>query len=149
MLRCSVRRAAGLALLVLLGGAAGCGKQATTVTGKVTYKGRALTSGDVLFLSDNDTLTRAPIGPDGTYTARGVPVGPAKLGVDNPPPPRDPAATSGLPPAKDSSNDPEVKELKERAAHYVATPKHYRDPKQSGLTYTVQTGSQTHNIDLQ
>jgi hypothetical protein len=141
-----VRRTARLAALVLLAGAAvGCGKS-TTVSGKVTHKGKLVTSGDVLFLSEDGRETRGPIGADGTYTARGVPVGPAMVGVDNPPPAA--PSGSGLPPSKDTSNDPEVKEMKERAARYVATPKQYRDPKQSGLTYTVQSGSQTHDIDL-
>jgi hypothetical protein len=147
MLRSWVRSTVRLAALVLLAGAAaGCAKSQVTVSGKVTHKGKSVTSGEVLFLSENGALTRASIGADGTYTARGVPVGPAKVGVDNPPPTESPAP--GLPPSKDASNDPEVKELKERAARYVATPKQYRDPKQSGLTYTVQPGSQTHDIDL-
>jgi hypothetical protein len=147
MLRSWVRRAAERAVLLLLAGVgAGCGKSEVTVSGKVTHKGKAVTTGEVLFLSEDGRVTHGPVGADGTYTARGVPVGPAKVGVDNPPPA--PPSTPGLPPTKDAANDPEMKELKERAARYVPTPSRYRDPKQSGLTYTVRPGSQTHDIDL-
>jgi len=107
LLRNWVRGTAGLAVLVLLAGAAaGCGKT-VTISGKVTHKGKAVTTGEVLFLSDNSALTRALIAVDGTYTAKGVPVGPDKVGVDNPPP-AGPSAP-GLPPGKDASDDPEVK----------------------------------------
>ncbi len=141
------RGAARLGGLVLLAGAvAGCGSRSgATVSGTVRYKGKPVTSGEVVFLcQDGKVSVRAPIGADGSYTAHDVPVGPAKLGVDNPPPAGGPAAPAGGAPA----NDPEAREMKERASHYVATPPRYAAPEESGLSYTVTSGSQKHDIDL-
>jgi hypothetical protein len=145
----SVRRAARWVGLVLLAGAvAGCGgKSGATVSGTVSYKGKPVTSGEVVFLSpDGKATVRAPIGPDGTYTAQHVPVGPAKLGVDNPPPAGNLGAAEVEKPA---ANDPEVQEMKAKASHYAATPPRYADPNQSGLSYTVTAGTQKHDIPLQ
>jgi hypothetical protein len=152
MLSSWVRHAARWGGLLLLAGAvAGCGgKSGATVSGSVSYKGKPVTSGEVVFLSpDGKASVRAAIGPDGTYTAKNVPVGPAKLAVDNPAPAG--AAAAGRAPAGKAppANDPEVQEMKEKASHYVATPPRYADPNQSGLSYTVTSGTQKHDVPLQ
>jgi hypothetical protein len=140
------------ALLLLAGALAGCGgKSRATVSGAVSYKGKPVTSGEVVFLcQDGKAAVRAAIGPDGSYTAQNVPVGPAKLGVDNPAPAGGAQTAVGKSPARKApANDPEVQEMKEKASHYVATPPRYTDPKQSGLSYSVTAGTQKHDIALQ
>src|SRR5262245_2949554 len=64
----------------LLAGACGCADTAT-VTGKVSYRGRPVTYGSVIFLSADKTARSGVIGPDGTYTVEGVHPGQAKVGV--------------------------------------------------------------------
>ncbi len=135
------------ALLVLAAAAGGCGKSTATLSGTVTYRGRPVTSGEVVFLAEGGAASvHAPIGPDGRYTVKGVPRGTANVAVDNPPPSW--YATPGwrLPAAL--ANDPEVRDARALAAHYVPTPPRYRDPNQSGLTCTVGRGSQSHDIAL-
>jgi hypothetical protein len=70
------RRAALLAALIpILGSGSGCGvpeasaKLATTVpvSGKVTYKGKPLTHGTVVFEPDAGREAHGEIGPDGVY----------------------------------------------------------------------------------
>jgi len=134
------------ALLLLAAAAGGCHKSTATLSGTVTDRGRPVTSGEVVFLAEGGTASaHAPIGPDGRYTVTGVPRGTARVGVDNPPPPW--YATGQRLPAALAS-DPEVREAREQAAHYVPTPPRYRDPNHSGLTCTVTGGSQSHDIDL-
>jgi hypothetical protein len=132
--------------LVLAAAAGGCGRPTASLSGTVTYCGRPVTSGEVVFLAaDGRASAHAPIGPDGRYTVEGAPVGDARVAVDNPPPswfatgPRLPAAPA---------NDPEVREALAQAARYVPTPPRYRDPNRSGLTHTVEKGRQTYDIAL-
>src|SRR5262249_61153005 len=65
--------------LALLAGACGCAR--TTVQGTVTYRGRPVTHGSVIFLSADRTVRSGVIGPTGTYTVTGVHPGPVKIGV--------------------------------------------------------------------
>src|SRR4051812_44690714 len=76
----------GLAALLVLG-VSGCGGTAT-VSGKVTYNGRPVTSGTVVFMdADGRPSPPAYIQADGTYSASNVPVGAVRVAIDNPPPP--------------------------------------------------------------
>jgi hypothetical protein len=134
------------ALLVLAAAAGGCGRSTATLSGTVTYRGRPVTSGEVVFLAaDGRAAAHAPIDPDGRYTVQGVPPGEARVAVDNAPPSWY-ATFSRLPATL--ANDPEVREARAQAARYVPTPPRYRDPNQSGLTHTVEKGSQTYDIAL-
>lgn len=122
---------------------AGCARPRASVSGKVTYKGKPVTSGNVVIVGqDGKASPPGPIQPDGTYAIAGAPVGSVTAAVDNPPPAEPP------PNAPKNSNDPEVKQDKELAARYVATPDQYKDPKKSGLQHDLQSGSNTWNIEL-
>jgi len=77
----TISRTAAAAILLLAAGltVAGCGKkrQFGEVYGKVTFRGNAVTKGDVVFADDEwGTFMRAPIQPDGSYELR-----PGKGGV--------------------------------------------------------------------
>jgi hypothetical protein len=136
---CWVALAAGVCL-------PGCGRSAPTVSGKVSYRGRPVTSGVVVFVGAGGKASRpAVIKEDGSYTATGVPVGPVKVAVDNPPPLGRVWGNSAAPPA----NDPEVQEAARRAASYVPTPHHYGDANQSGLSTTLKSGKNAYDIQLQ
>jgi hypothetical protein len=68
-------------LVVALLAASGCGGNNATMSGKVTYKGRAVTSGSVVVLNPDNTASKGEIQPDGTYTVSDVARGHVKIGV--------------------------------------------------------------------
>jgi hypothetical protein len=144
--------------LALLPPVAGCSGSAT-ITGKVTYQGRPLTAGTVLFTSTKGRGTRtAQIGEDGTYTITNMPTGPAKIAVETksaqPPPSRpfeaDPRAgarpPAGAPLPEGAKATVYGDPSKVRTAEPI--PEHYANPDESGLTYTVKGGKQELPIDL-
>ena len=135
-----------LALLLALA-AAGCGgRKAAKVTGKVTYRGKALTMGSVVLVSeDGQTSVRGAIQPDGTYEITKAPVGKAQAAVSNPPPP----GARGGQPLAGAPNDEEARQARALASQYVPTPEKYNDPKTSGLSYDIPSGGRTLDIDLQ
>jgi hypothetical protein len=140
-----------MALLAAL--AAGCGSSKGTVTGKVTYNGNPVPGGQVFFVLPDTPPVFAKIGPDGSYTAKDVPVGEATVCVetDSVKSAGGGAATPQYKPPKDA--DPNVYDPSIQSApvggKYVAIPSEYGDPATSTLRYTVKDGDQTHNIDLQ
>jgi hypothetical protein len=139
--RSSVRLAALLVAAASVG-ILGCTKRTATITGKVTYNNKPVTSGEVVFQAqDGSVSAHAPIRPDGSFTVTNAPVGPVQVAVDNPPPAKVQATSK-------SKNDPEVREAWQQAAHYVVTPPKYGDPKQSGLHFDAKPGSNECNITL-
>lgn len=134
-----------LALVFFLPGLVGCGgKKNGIVLGKVTYKGQPLGNGTVVFIGADNQGGSSPIAPDGTYKVVNAPSGSVTITVEsNPPPPR--ANTVNMPKMPEMPGMPKQPE----AGKYVRIPDKYRNPKQSGLTYTVQSGKQTHDIVLE
>jgi hypothetical protein len=139
-------RALGTALLLAALALTGCRASVATVSGTVTYRGKPVTSGTVVFVGEDHRVSLpAPIQADGTYTARRVPVGSVKVVVDNPRPVFIGRSSGGPRPTVD---DPEVTANREVAAHYVPTPPKYRDPDQSGITLEVHGGTNPFDITL-
>jgi hypothetical protein len=144
-----------LALAPLL---VGCSSKGT-LSGKVFYKGNPLPGGTVTFEQQFGAFNSA-IKDDGSYQVTGLEPGPATITVSSPDPPASP------PPGK-SSMEASVEKAKSRkveippevAKHlgdpdaarrrYMSIPSKYKDPKQSGLTYTVKGGSQSYDIQLE
>ena len=152
-----VRLAAGLLLLGLVG-AAGCAGKGD-VSGQVTYSGKPLPAGRITFLCEagNRPAISATI-TDGQYTGSGCPAGPAKVAVDTCPPHTDvnlkavPAAMKTMMAdmkEKTKERMPEGAETYETApGKYVKIPPRYANPEQSGLTCTVTSGKQQHDVAL-
>ncbi|HMF11173.1 MAG TPA: hypothetical protein VKE94_02675 [Gemmataceae bacterium] len=115
-------------LLVALLTAAGCGKPTGTISGKVYFKDKPLSSGIVTFLTTTDAY-RGFIKDDGSYTVSKVPVGDVTIIVTVNPQPN-PAAKSA------SQSKP------------VTIPEKYGDPKTSGQKHTVTAGDQQKDIKL-
>ena len=69
-----------LLLPILLATICGCGS-AARVTGKVTYQGRPVKYGSVIFLSADKTARFGVIEPDGSYTVESVPSGTVTIAV--------------------------------------------------------------------
>lgn len=115
----------------------GCGGSSSTVSGKISHKGKPLNSGQILFQSEEGTVQSAEIQSDGTYTVTGLPAGKAKIAVNvSPPPPKGPDGISADEPGTFEANP-------------VLVPPKYGKVETSELTYEVTGGSQTNDIDLE
>jgi hypothetical protein len=135
-------------LLVL---AAGCGKKeaydTAEVTGRVLFNGEPLPGGRVTFVAvKGGTAVPGTIDEKGNYKVQ-APVGEVQISVDN----------SGLDPLKGGRmgsrslpplKRPGQKEPETLKGTYVPIPNKYYDPTKSGLTYTVKSESQKHDIEL-
>jgi hypothetical protein len=137
-------------LTLFLGAAVtGCGGSTATVSGRVSYRGVALTNGGVMFHGADGSTAYGGIGPDGSYTARNVPRGPVRISVNvpmsAPPPARLPRGvlTSQLP---GGWAVPQLSRPGEGAT--VPIPARYGRPESSGLSCVVEAGSQQDDIDL-
>lgn len=153
----------GMSLLL---SAAGCGSRGT-VSGKVLYKGKPLPGGGVIFIHDRGAFS-SPIQEDGSYRIDKVPVGPVKITLTGPAGannrvmgamPRgvqaEKAKKNMVPVASEEKGPkalmaemigPKASQGKKPG---VIIPRKYGNPEESGLTYTVGSGSQTYNIELE
>lgn len=128
----------------------GCGSKGA-ISGKITYQGKPLSAGSrVMFYDEKGSVFAADIQSGGSYTVDKVTPGPVQISFYVPPPisqtkqkliPRvskDLQLPGGVTPKKDIGATAETTPL----------PSKYKDPKTSGITYTVTSGKQEHNIDL-
>jgi hypothetical protein len=132
----------------------GCGSSGS-VSGKVSYKGEPLGGGVVVFTStEGKSSASAQIGPDGQYSIDKIPAGPVKISVETnsaKPAKAPPRGALPTPPAGAMPKDIDPSKYNQASqpkGKYVAIPENYADPEKSGLTYTVTSGPQTHEIDL-
>ncbi|HKI33371.1 MAG TPA: hypothetical protein VKA46_16070 [Gemmataceae bacterium] len=131
--------ALGLVLLGLLP-SAGCSRpQVAKVSGKVTFQKKTVPSGTVTFLSDDNRVETAEIQEDGSYTMAKAPVGPVKIAVTTYQPwaPPTKSQVPGQPPEAPPAQKP-----------FVKVPDTYRNPETSGLTWVVELGEHTHDLEL-
>jgi len=132
----------------------GCGKRQAAVKGKVTFNGQPLTAGSVAFVGSGRSASGI-IKSDGTYAVMDAPVGEVTITVQTPPlPPGGMGAMMGGK-TKRPSGVPEMpKEMRppgdegEKDIRIVPAPEKYNTVEKSTLKYTVQPGSQDHNIEL-
>ncbi len=124
----AVRSAAGIlggCLLALF--ASGCGGEAVgTISGAVTFEGQPLPEGIVSFVTAKGPVVTGRV-HEGAYVVKGVPVGPAKITVRQ-------------------IVDPFARHPPSSRAKEI--PLRYRSADDSGLTYTVVSGPQTHDLEL-
>ena len=132
------RPALGLGLLALV--AAGCGGRGD-VSGTVSYKGKPLVFGTVLFEGSDGSLRQGNIASDGSYFVSGVAPGEAKVAVSS----QNPKSSDFVPLVRESGKPrppkPEVK-------GWFPIPEKYDTPFKSGLTYTVKRGANKIDIKL-
>jgi len=122
---------------------AGCtGGGAASVTGKVTYRGKPLTTGTVYLAGPDGVQAASAINPDGTYQMFAVAAGPVKIGVISlkPQPVRGRPAkqAAGAPPP---APPPDV-------TGWVEIPEKHADPLTSGLTTDLKSGANEYDIEL-
>jgi Carboxypeptidase regulatory-like domain len=158
---------AGLVSLVgivaaFVSGGCGGGGVASTVSGKVLYKGAPVKGGNVTFVSTEGKISKSTsINEDGTYQLTDVPVGTFKICVETesfrPQVARTMSkgpGTGGMPPAysappggsEQTGYKPPVPV--DTSARYVQIPPQYAKTETTDLTYTVKSGQQTHDIEL-
>jgi len=134
-----------LVLLLMCSLAAGCAKPKGSISGKVTYQGKPLTTGFVTFTPEKGPAVNSPIYGEGKYRVESVPVGAAKISVTA-------VSATSTETLRKVSNPKDPKEMmKALKPESTGTkiPSTYNDPDKSGLTYTVQQGPQEHDIQLQ
>lgn len=145
--------ALALAMTVL----SGCGDLPRShVHGTVSFQGNAVTGGTVIFLTKDNMTHIADIQPDGSYAVSGVPRGPVRVSVQQPPP--RPAPRSQTAPAEERGNAETAaddaarlarqKEAPVAEASGVRVPEKYADPSQSGLAFELTDADQAFPIDL-
>ena len=124
----------------------GCGNSGATIEGKVRYKGAPLTTGSVTFNSDG-VIRTASIDKDGTYRIQDCPPGEVKIAiavhvvkVPTTPP------AGAAPPKVNMPGKPGTPE--QNAVAPVQIDAKYQNANTSGLTYPVQAGTQSYDIDL-
>jgi len=145
-----------LLLATLCFASAGCGgasKGKAVVKGQVTIGGKPLYTGSVVFHTSDGRTGGAAIDQHGNYNMGDAPIGDVKVTVTA-------SKTLGKPGARPSTKNPtgEMKDPNKPSegsneppvdpSKIVPIPDKYGDPEKSGLTYKVEKGEQTHNIDL-
>ncbi len=145
---------------------AGCGRPVGTVTGKVTYLGKALKGGNVSFVSTEGGPSFASgISAEGTYRVPDIRGGAYKVCVETaslkPPPPTPgvlgvPKAAlkgGGAPPGVTvpegyTPSDPAAMKAAGASKRYTEIPPKYAEPGTTDVEYTYTGGTQTFDIDL-
>lgn len=133
-------------LLLTVFVATGCNAQKASVIGTVSYQGKPVTSGEVVFIDDAGHATMpAYVRPDGSYAIREASVGRKRVSFRNPKPSPLPELDS----PSSEQQDPELKLMAGALATYTPTPDQYRDPDSSGISFDLVPGENVCNIDLQ
>jgi hypothetical protein len=121
-----------------------------TASGKITYKGAAVTGGRINFWAGgkDGVSYGGPIANDGTYKVEGIPPGSAQVTVET-----DSAKSAANPygsvkPPRGVTMPPPPQVSPVNAPVYVKIPEKYKDPEKSGLTLEVTKGSQSKNWEL-
>lgn len=149
-----MRRFLNTAALLTLVALAGCDSSVSTVSGKVTYKGKPVVFGTVSVTGPDGMTRSGPIEPDGSFSVSGVGVGEGKVTVTSLKPP-DGSGGNAKRGGRDAGGPDDERDMQPEAAappevvkNWFPIPPKYGDPKQSGLTVQVGSGEPA-VIDLQ
>ncbi len=122
----------------------GCGGGTTDVSGKVSFRGKALVYGTVVLLDAGGTPKAGTIQPDGSFRITGVKIGPAKVAVTSLAPPGSESARKADPRDRGGDDKPPPPEVAavspEVAKAWFPIPDKYGDPAKSELTADVKPG---------
>lgn len=152
-----------LVILALLG-MFGCEKSTVipptaTLSGKVNYRGKPVTGGILLFITDTGHQVSTNIEADGTYSLKPF-VGNSKIAINNKilMTEREKAAEKASAPRGGVSKAPEgppprlqssLTDTKVIPGKYMPIPQKYESIDTSGLTYTVEAGDHTKDFNLE
>jgi hypothetical protein len=129
----------------LLVGLCGCGNTAT-VTGTVSYQGRPVTHGSVMFLSADKTARSGVIEPDGSYTVEGVPRGTVQIAVISHNPSKGRSVLRDQKPVHPGKKEAAWQEA--AIKRWFPLPAKFEAPATSDLGCTIDSGRVSHDIDL-
>jgi hypothetical protein len=123
----------------------GCDHSAN-VSGRITYQGRPVTYGSVVFRCSDDSARSAAIKPDGTYAVENVSQGNASIAVIS----RNPAlGRSAWRPLKAASVGKQAATQDSAVKSWFPLPSTYEDPRTSGLSCEISTRRVAHDVELQ
>jgi hypothetical protein len=138
----------------------GCGAKnplaPASVSGGVSYKGSSVTGGSVQFVTSGGTPYSSPIALDGTYAISDIPTGEMAIVVEtesvNPAlkaaTGKDAERRSAMMGGRKGPND-QGGGSKGLEPKYMKIPEKYSNSKTSPITYTVKSGRQVYNIELE
>jgi hypothetical protein len=132
------RRLISLGVVALV--AVGCQGKGD-VAGKVTYHGKTVVFGSVLFEASDGSLRQGNIGRDGRYSVSGVTTGDAKVAVSS----RNPNSADFVTLQRDGGKKPPPRP---DIPDWFPIPDKYDAPYKSGLTYTINRGENKIDIAL-
>lgn len=150
--RGSVLRRGWLVLLLVL--PVGCSSSKGTISGKITYQGKPLAAGTITLVPEKGGGGFSGPIRNGEYKVEGVPPGPVKIAVSTSSTPKSAIGKMQPPPEvmksaiRDRPAEQADDSAKPSASAAVPIPRKFQDPETSGLTYTVQSGNQVHDIDI-
>ncbi len=127
---------------VLVCGLCGCGKTAR-VTGKVSYQGRPVSHGSVIFYSADKAAHSGVIGPDSSYTVEEVPRGGARIAVIS----RNPSKGRSTLRGQETTGKSDVPK-QVGAEAWFPLPRKYETVETSGLGCSVDSRHVVHDIEL-
>jgi hypothetical protein len=130
-----------VAAAMLLLAVTGCGGHGD-VSGKVTYKGKALVWGTVQFEGSDKMIKQSNIESDGTYSISDVATGEAKVAVSS----VNPKSSDFQ--VRRSAEDAENPKPRPEVKGWFPIPAKYDTPTTSGLTYQIKGGENKIDIDL-
>jgi hypothetical protein len=119
-----------------------------SLSGKVTYKGTAVTGGTVTVHTKDGAGYSIPIKPDGTYSGTDLPAGDMVLTVETESVNKDKKTPVYGGRAGGQSMSPVPEGVKAGGGGYVKIPAKYADKAKSGLTVTLSKGKQTKDLEL-
>lgn len=137
--------AAALGCLLL---AAGCEARTATVSGSVTYQGKPLTGGSVVFYCSDKQIVRGLIGADGRYSIPNVPIGSASAVVTIQSHTKVPDGFRLKQQLPQSTGGPAPPPVDPTDTKKMPLPPRYALPEESGLAVLVGGAHVTYDIDL-
>jgi hypothetical protein len=143
-----VRPAAWLASAILAVSLSRCGNGTATLSGKVTYRGRPVTSGSIVVLNADGTAKSGVIQPDGTYSVAGVGRGHVRLAVISPDPAHGRSVlTVEANRARAGQKRTHAVAYRPKTSSWFPLPRELGDPQSSGLERDVGGSSMEYDIN--
>jgi hypothetical protein len=147
-----------LVLLAMAGtlAATGCGPGHGRVHGRIRYQGQEVTRATIIFLADDNRSFPVPIQPDGSYAIASLPHGHIRVGIqaDLPRvPPRPPPGSredDAFAAAQVKTDDAAkgVRRLPSGSSKGSLLPERYRDPRESGLAFDLDSPDREYSLEL-
>jgi hypothetical protein len=113
----------------------------------VTYQGRPVVFGSVIFQSSDKTARSGVIAPDGSFTVAGIHPGAARIAVISRDPSKGRSASRSQKP--DAPNQPGAAVQESPLSGWFLLPGKFESPRTSGLECQLTAGHVTNDINLE